>query len=293
MPEAPNEDKVMTFWEHTEELAKRLRVILYTLFASTVAIMVLPADPSFLRNPLEFYVPLIALILKAVREQILPPNVRLIGLELVAPIELYVVASFILGVAVTIPVIAYEIYRFVDPALRPQERRGVYPFLLYFSALFIFGLFFGYKVITPVLVGATFPFFYAIGAEPIVSILEFYNVVFITTLVTGLAFTFPTILVILVKYGVIGTDMLTKNRRYLYAGWFIATAVLTPDGGPVADLILFAPTVALMETGLLIARRYEKNRQPVLVEIRPTCRFCGAPIPSSSGFCPKCGKAQR
>ena len=90
-----------------------------------------------------------AVILRKIREQTLPETVRLIGLEFAIPIELYVLASFILGLAITVPVFAYEVYRFVDPALYPNERRDVYPFVASVSILFLVGAVFSYVVLTP------------------------------------------------------------------------------------------------------------------------------------------------
>ena len=115
-------------------------------------------------------------------------------MELVAPIELYLITSFVFGLAVTIPAI------------------------ILFSYLFVIGLEFGYRVLTPYLIWAMFPFFSAVGSELVVSIMDFYNVLFLTTLVTGLIFTFPVFLVLLVKYGIVGTNLLARNRRYLYVG---------------------------------------------------------------------------
>ena len=176
-----NQDRLMSFWEHTEELTKRLRIVLYTLFISTVAMMILPADLSFLKNPLQFYNPLVAVILRFIREQILPPDVELIGLEFTAPIELYLIASFIFGVAVTVPVFAYEIYRFINPALYPHERRDVYPFVASVSVLFVAGALFGYRVLMPYLMLAMFPFFTAVGAEMVISIMDFYTCLLYTS----------------------------------------------------------------------------------------------------------------
>ncbi len=291
-----SKDSPMTFWNHIDELAKRLKIVIYTLIASTVTIMVLPANSSFFNNPFEFYDPLVAVILRTVREQVLPPNVRLIGLELSAPIELYVVASFILGLAVTAPVFAFEVYKFIDPALHEHESRDVYPFITSFTILLLLGLFFGYLVLTPLLIRATFPFFTAVGAELLISIMDFYTIVFITTVMTGLLFTFPVFFVALVKYGIIGTDILRKNRKYFYIGWFILTAVITPDGGPIADLILFIPTIILIEIGILFARRYEKKGEVRRVHWFPEeekCKFCGNAITRGITFCPKCGRSQK
>jgi sec-independent protein translocase protein TatC len=290
------EHKYMSFWEHTEELVRRLKVVLYTLVISTVLMMVLPANFSFLNNPFEFYEPLVGVILRGVREQVLPQEVKLIGLEFVAPIELYFVASFIIGLAITAPVLAYEIFKFLDPALYPHERRDVYPFMSAFLLLFVIGMVFGYEILTPVLIRATIPFFTVVGAEPIISIMDFYTIVFITTIITGACFTFPVFIVLLVKYGIMGTQTLRKRRVYVYLALFVITALITPDGGPIADLLLFIPIITLVELGILFARRYEKKgeaRRFSLFTPGATCKFCGSNIPADTTFCPKCGKSQK
>jgi len=291
------EERLMNFWEHTEELAKRLRIVLSTLIISTVAMMVLPADLSFLKNPLEFYKPLVAVILRSIREQILPPNVELIGLEFTAPIQLYVIASFIFGVAVTVPVFAYEVYKFIDPALYPHERIDVYPFVASVSVLFVVGALFGYRVLMPYLILAMVPFFSAVGAEMVISIMDFYNILFVTTVITGLAFSFPVYFVLLVKYGIVGTGIITSNRRYLYAALFILTMILTPDGGfPLGNFMIWIPMVLLMEIGILFAHRYEKKgeaRRITWFSRGASCKFCGASISADESFCPKCGKSQK
>jgi sec-independent protein translocase protein TatC len=291
-------DRVMDFWEHTEELAARLKVVLFTLIISTVAMMVLPANLSFFQNPLESYEPLVGVILRKIREQVLPENVRLIGLEFAVPIELYVLASFVFGLAITVPVFAYEIYRFVDPALYPHERRDVYPFVASVSILFLVGAVFSYIVITPYVILGISPFFSIVGAEMVVSVMDFYKLVLFFTLLIGLGFTFPAFFVILVKYGILGTKMFTKNRKYLYAALFVLAMIMTPDGGfPLGNFMIWIPMVLLMEIGFLIARRYEKEGKETVLERwfpeGPTCRFCGASISDDTVFCPKCGRSQK
>ena len=284
----------MPFWDHVNELAKRLKVVLYVLVVSTIIFMVFPSDLSSLSNPLQFYDPLVALILRQIRAQMLPPNVRLIGYELTVPMELYLIASFIMGFAVSIPVLAYEIYRFVDPALYPHERKAVYPFVLSFTALFAVGATFGYKILTPFMIWALFPFFTAVGAEQIISIMDFYNMVFVSTVLSGLIFTWPVFFVLLVRFGVLQTSMISNNRKYVYAAMYVITAFVTPDGGPLADLMLFIPMVVLTETAVYFGRRIEKSR-PVTVEPTKTvvrCRFCAAEIEPERAFCGHCGKAQ-
>ena len=284
----------MPFWDHAAELAKRLKVVLYVLVLSTVLFMVLPSNLDFLSKPFEFYDPLVALMLREIRAQVLPPNVRLIGYEITAPLELYLIASFMFGFAVSIPILAYEIYRFVDPALYPHERRAVYPFVLSFTTLFVVGAIFGYRILTPFTIWALFPFFTAVGAEQIVSIMDFYNMVFVSTVLSGLVFTWPIFFVLLAKFGIVQSTMISTRRKYVYAAMYIITAFVTPDGGPLADIALFLPMVVLTECAVFIAKRYEKPK----LETSPTwstattCRFCSTRLEPGRAFCDRCGKAQ-
>jgi sec-independent protein translocase protein TatC len=290
------ENKTMTFWEHTEELSKRLKVVIRAFIIIIIAMFILPADLSFLNNPLEYYRPLVALIILRIREETLPADVKLIGLEVTDPIQLYVIASFILAVGLTAPIIAYEIYQFINPALYPNEKKDLYPFLISFSSLFIIGLVFGYKILTPYLIIWTLPFFSAVGAEMVVSIMDFYTLVLITTLAAGMSFTLPIFLVLLVKYGVFSTKVVTANRIYIYPAIYILTSWMTPDGGIIGDFLLLAPIILLLEGGLLFARRYEKKGEvrPSRWSLKgPKCKFCGETLQKSKMFCPKCGRSQK
>lgn len=286
-----------SFWEHTGELVSRLKTVLYAWIISTVAMMVLPANLSFFQNPLQSYEPLVGVILKRIREQILPENVQLIGLEFTVPIELYVLASFAFGTAITVPVFAYEIYRFVDPALYPHERRDVYPFVVSVSILFIVGALFSWMVLTPYVIRGISPFFSIVGAEMVISVMSFYKLVFFFTLIIGLAFTFPAFFVILAKYGILDPKMFTKNRKYLYAALFILAMIMTPNGGfPLGNLMIWLPMILLMEGGFLFARRYEKERKTVLerwFSEGSTCKYCEASSSDDMVFCPECRRSQK
>ena len=290
-------EKVGTIWDHLNELSVRLRWVFYSLIATTVFFMVFPANASFLQNPLAFYDPVIALVLKQVVRDVLPPAVTLIAGEITAPLEIYLVGSFILGVAASTPIIAYEIYRYVDPALYPKERGAIFPFIGSFTALFLIGAVFGYKILAPFTVWAMIPFFTIAGATPFIYALDFYNLVFVTTLATGFAFTIPVFFVLLVKFGILKTSYVTTRRRYIYAAMYVITAVITPDGGPLADIALFVPMVVLLELAVLFGKRYEKNRSEAFSPTpeKPAytkCKFCGALQTSPSSFCPSCGKSQ-
>jgi len=282
----------MTFWDHTAELAQRVKVVLYIVVAVTVLMMVFPADPFFVTNPLKSYEPLVGAVLRIIRAQLVPPGVRLIGVALTAPLELYVIASLVFGLMFSAPVIVYEIHQFVNPALYEREKRMVYPFILSTAMLVIVGAFFGYFVVAPLALKGILLFFPIAGAELLISIMDFYMLVLVMVLMTAAIFTVPVFIVVLVRLGLMGTGVLTRNRRYLYPVLLIVVMVITPgDPGLVGNLALFLPMVALIEGGIYVAKRYETPEEKVSPP-KFRCEHCGHESTSSFIFCPKCGKAK-
>jgi len=275
----------------------RLRVILYAIVIGTTFFMVFPANPSFLKNPLAFYDPIVALVLQQVVKDALPQGIQLIAGQFTAPLAIYFIASVILGIAVSSPVIAYEVYRYVSPALYPHEQQAVYPFVLSFTILFLIGAVFGYKILTPFILWAMIPFFRLTSSLPLITVMDFYNLVFITTLASGFAFTMPVFFVLLVRFGILKTSYVTTRRRYVYAALYIVTAIVTPDGGPIADIALFVPMALLLEVAVFFGKRYEKSRPslPTVQEekqVYQKCRYCGELLATGEVFCRACGKSR-
>jgi len=298
LSERQDGDKISTIWEHISELSVRLRIVFYAVIISTTFFMVFPANASFLRNPIAFYDPIIALVLKQVVKDVLPPRIQLIASEFTAPLEIYLIASLILGLSVSSPVIAYEVYRYVAPALYPHERRAISPFLAAFTILFAVGVVFGYKVLAPFILWGMIPFFILTSALPIITAMDFYNLVFITTLVSGFSFTMPAFFVLFVRFGIIKTSYVTTRRRYIYAALYIICAIVTPDGGPLADIALFVPMAVLLEVAVFFGRRYEREHAgewlPASREKQRygKCRWCGNLLTEADVFCPGCGRSR-
>src|SRR2546427_10474425 len=137
----------MRFTEHLGELRQRLKVVFLSLSVIFAILLLVP------RNPYEFlsltgtYNPLVSIFLDRIVQDILPAGWRLIGLHINGGLEIVLVASLVLAVAFDIPVIAYETFRFIDPALKENERKLVYPFVISSSILFLVGLAFGYFIL--------------------------------------------------------------------------------------------------------------------------------------------------
>ncbi len=247
-------------WSHIFELTKRMKVVFVVLIVATMAMLVLPG-PDFLQNPGN-YQPFISIVLKSMRETFLPADIKIISLGIVDPLELYVYASFLFGFIIAFPIIAYEVYKFVDPALYDHERKGIFYFLAYISILFVSGVLFGYFIIFPFFVWSMLPFYTAVGSELMFTLMDFYSTLLLSVVSTGLVFTLPAFFVLLVKFGVLKTEVFRKNRKYMYVALVALALFISPGASPQANILLFIPLVILFESGLLFARRYEKKGPP-------------------------------
>ncbi len=255
--------KEMSFWEHASELITRVRKIVFALIISSIAAMVIPINLDSLRlsftDPMYETMP--TYLINQLRQDLLPSGVQLLPVDWFAPFMMYIYASVFIGVVVSSPVITYEIYKFIDPALKRNERKYIYLFTSSFTLLFLTGVAFGYFLIAPVTFNVLLFSGRFLGLAPMYEFTGFYSIALSIIAVCGLAFTFPVFFLLLVKIGILQTSYVTKIRKYFYAGLFIAIAVLTADPSPISDAILFVPLVILMEMSILIGKRIEKGRK--------------------------------
>jgi sec-independent protein translocase protein TatC len=295
-------DKSMPIWDHIRELIRRMKWVVITFIVSSLVALAVPVDLSFLENSSFYKTPAIV-FLDLIYKYEKPPQIVLISGEITAPLELWVIAACLMGAIVTAPIFAYELYRFIDPALYPRERKAVYPVVFAFTALFLVGVIFGWFLLVPFMFWGLIPFFAFVHSEPVIFVMDFYTLVLLFLAITGLSFTLPVFFVLLVRFHILHTSIITKNRRYFYAGLFIVAALITPDGGVWADLALFLPLAALTEIAILISRRYEKpEEKDATPSEAPTpgaapallakCKYCGHGLVKGNPFCPNCKRSQ-
>ena len=159
------------------------------------------------------------------------------------------------------PIISYEIYKFINPALYKHERNAILQLLISFVGLFAFVFIFGYLYIVHLSIRTIFIFSDMLNLPPIYAFSEFFSLVGFALLTCGLIFALPTFLVLLVKAGILETKSLTGNRKYLYGFLVIIIALLDPDPGLVTESLVFLPLVVLTEISILIAKRIEKTHK--------------------------------
>lgn len=207
--------------------------------------------------------------------------------------EIYFVGALLITLALTMPVIAYETYKFVDPALKENERGLIYPFVVSTSALFVAGLLFGYFVIAKFLILALSPFLVASGISFQIDAASFYYVVFLIIGATGVSFTSPVFVYTLIRLRVMEADFFSRNRVIIwFVIWVITGLFLTPDGGPLLDLVIFIPIIVMVEIAVALGRRSVREPKPAT---RPqsgfVCPSCGKRFSKPVLFCDNCGRS--
>ncbi len=257
------EEKELTFWGHTTELLSRLRTVFYALIVSTIVVMVVPIrlDLGSLSASDPWYQTISSFTIRKIQTDFLPADIELLPISWFSPLEVYIYVSLMLGVVISSPVIMYELYKFLNPALHQHERKLIYPFVISFTSLFIFGFTLGYTVVVPATVKAMVLFANLLGLPPTYAFSDFFSLVMLTLLLCGFIFTFPTYVVLLVKAGIITTEQIKKNRKYIYLGAVVLIAFIDPEPGLVTEITCIIPLIVLMEASILIARRFEKQRE--------------------------------
>jgi sec-independent protein translocase protein TatC len=167
--------------------------------------------------------------------------------------------SFLAAVLISLPVVFYQFWKFVEPALLPREQRWGIPIFLLAGALFALGLVFCNLVILPLVID----FFVSFGMDrditPQLSVGTYidFNVKFL--LVFGCAFELPLVLTILARVGVLAAQDLAKYRKHAILSALIISAIVTPDATLFTMLLMAVPLMVLYEIGILGARIFGRQ----------------------------------
>jgi len=228
----------MTLGEHLSELRRRLVVSVVAFAATgTVAFVVYPHILHFLQSPYCKVTP---------RHCSLYITGPLDGLALRLKLATYG------GLFLASPVILWELWRFITPGLRRNEKRYAVPFIAASMVLFSGGA---------VLAYVTFPhalrFLESIGGPTLQQIYNpsnYIGLIVALMLVFGLTFEFPVVLVSLELVGVVRPQRLASWRRWAIVLITIFAAVITPSGDPFSMLALAVPMYLFYEVSIVIGK---------------------------------------
>ena len=156
------------------------------------------------------------------------------------------------GIIVAIPVVLWQVWRFVAPGLYSHEKRYAVPFMVSGVALFFMGAGLAYWSIPRAL-----DFLSSLGGEDLVELFsprEYLSFVIKMIVAFGIGFEFPILLIFLQILGVIDNTQLRRVRRYAVVGIVVLVAVITPSGDPFTLAVLSVPMYIFYEVAILFGR---------------------------------------
>lgn len=163
----------------------------------------------------------------------------------------YMEIALYAGILFTLPVLFYEVWAFVAPALWPEERRAVLVILPTAVILFYVGLVFAYYLVIPAAV-TFFMGFATQTLQPMFSLESYLSFILALTLPFGFIFELPLIVVFLAKIGLVTGDFLKGKRKILIVIAFIFAAVVSPTTDIFTQTMIAVPLIVLYEISLFI-----------------------------------------
>ena len=231
------------FMEHMTELRKALTYSVVTLVICFVLVFVLLCEPLM--------------------DFVLQP-IHSLGIELVYTTlaEVWVTkmkVSFIAAFVVSFPLITFFIWRFLRPALYPNERKMIGGVFFASLILFLIGITFAFIAV----LALTINFFVTSGtgtALPMLTISKYVSFLTSFLIPFGLVFLLPLAVYVLTKLGVLSPETLVKSRKYVIVILAVLAAIITPPD-IISQLLILIPMLILWEASILLAKRVKVSQE--------------------------------
>jgi sec-independent protein translocase protein TatC len=239
----------MSILEHVGELRNRLAKSCAALVVATLVAFSVLYDPV-----LEFVLRSYCSLPESVRIGTLADDggCRLAALSPLEPLSIRIRLSLTVGLLLAMPFIAFQLWRFITPGLRPNEKRFAIPFALASTLLFAAGVAVAFYTL-PKAIG----FLVSMGGEGIAVFFQadrYLRFVLFMGLAFGLTFEFPLVLVFLSLVGALSSAAMLRAWRPALAVLIVAAAVITPSQDPISLFAMAVPMWLFYFTAALIAR---------------------------------------
>jgi sec-independent protein translocase protein TatC len=261
------EEKEMTFLQHLEELRWHLvRSVIAILVGAVVAfiyprilfdkVVFGPANEDFITYRL-----LCQLGHRLGMESLCMgklPFDKFQSLQMGSQFTWHIWASIIAGLIIAFPYVAWELWRFIKPALHRKEQQKARGMVFYISLLFLLGVSFGYFLLSPLTLNflGNYDVMGKVQNTPVFT--SYISTVLNVVLGCGVVFELPIFIYFLAKLGLVSPGFLRRYRRHAIVLILVIAAIITPPD--VASQIMVAiPLVILYEIGIYIAKRVYKD----------------------------------
>ena len=258
-----SEDRELTFWDHLDELRKVLIRILAVWFILAVGyftampwlfdrVILAPCSNDFI-----FYD-----LLRHIGERLdlhdefftQEFHVKLVNINLAAPFLIHMSTAFWMSVVTAMPYLFYEVWRFINPALYPNEMRGVRKAMAIGTVMFFIGVLLSYFMVYPLTLRFLSTYQLSELIENQISLNSYIDNFMMLNLCMGAAFELPLVAWLLSLLGLVNKVFLRKYRRHAIVVIVILAAVITPTGDPFTLSVVAIPLYLLYELSILMIK---------------------------------------
>ena len=247
IPKAVGESGEMPFFDHLEELRWRIIWSVIALVVGTIIGFVVSVQwdlLSILKRPLDPYI----------------QDKPLVSLTMTGPFMMTFKLALTIGVVLAIPVIVYQIWSFLAPALTKRERRTIMPALGMGVVLFTIGVLLGYYWVLPPTV-KFFDTFQTPSMNFMLTADKYFSFVISLLVAMGAIFELPVVVMILATLRLVTAKFLAAKRRHALAGMTVIAALITPGDAITAMVFMMVPLVLLYELGIVLTKLIERSRR--------------------------------
>lgn len=168
-------------------------------------------------------------------------------------------ASLVLGLLLASPVIIYQVWAFLSPALYRHEKRVVIPVLLGAVLLFAAGVALAFYVVLPFTLGFLLTF-QSEALEPMITAGEYFGFATSMSLAFGAVFELPILIIALTALGLVTPKMLANFRRHAVVACVVGAAFITPGADPTSMFALAGPLYLLYEVSVILSGGIYRRR---------------------------------
>ncbi len=269
-----HEGREMTFWEHLDELRGALwRIVIAILVTSIAAfafkevlfddIILAPKSKTFITYrafcKLGEWLSMPSLCVD-------PSHFQLINISLAGQFTAHMNISMIVGLIVALPYALWELWRFIKPGLSDREIRNSRGIVAIVTLLFLTGVCFSYFVAAPLMINFLGGYTVSDAVINQIALTSYVSSITMMTLLMGLLFELPMLILFLTKIGIITPKHLRKYRKHTIVGILIVAGVITPSPDIFSQVIVAVPLYALFELSLAMSARIYRKKQELIVE---------------------------
>lgn len=261
----------MTFWEHLDELRGTLWKIVIAILATSIAafafkevlfdyIILAPKSKTFITYrafcKIGEWLSMPSLCID-------PSQFQLININLAGQFTTHMNISLVAGLILALPYVLWELWRFIKPGLNEQEVRSSRGAVTIITVLFLTGVLFSYFIVAPLMINFLGGYTVSDAVSNQIALTSYVSSVTMMTLLMGLLFELPMLILFLTKIGIVTPDYLRKYRKHTLIGILIVAGIITPSPDMFSQLIVAFPLYGLFELSLSISSRMYRKKMEI------------------------------